>query len=102
MEPTVPVGPMEMEGVRYLVAPYGEVGWVHNIRSAGSARLSRGGTSEEITVTEIRGGEAGTVLKEYHAGLENIVGAYFDVPSDPTPADFVAVAAAHPVFRIES
>jgi len=97
---TVPVTPIEVEGLRYLVSPYGTVGWVHNIRATGAGTLRRGGQDEEITVTEVGDEEAGTVLARYHDDLERIVGAYFDVPDDPTIADFVAEAAAHPVFRI--
>jgi hypothetical protein len=29
----VPVSPIVVEGVEYLVSPYGEVGWVHNVRA---------------------------------------------------------------------
>jgi len=98
---TVPVTPIVVDGSRYLVAPYGAVGWVHNIRAAGRASLSRGGVSEQITVTECEGREAGTVLKAYYEDLERIVGSYFDLPDDPELEDFVAVVPDHPVFRIE-
>lgn len=96
---TVPVTPVELNGSRYLVAPYGAVGWVHNIRAAGEATLRRGGSTDRITVTEVDAEEAGPVLAAYHHALERVVGAYFDVPKDPTVEDFVAAAADHPVFR---
>ncbi len=98
---TVPVTPIDVDGSRYLVAPYGAVGWVHNIRAADGASLGRGGVSERITVVECEGEEAGTVLKAYYEDLERIVGSYFDLPEDPGLEDFVAVAPDHPVFRIE-
>ena len=98
---TVPVTPVEMNGARYLVAPYGAVAWVHNIRAAGEATLRRGGSNDRITVVEVDAEEAGPVLAAYFNSLERIVGAYFDVPKEPTVEDFVAVAESHPVFRVD-
>jgi deazaflavin-dependent oxidoreductase (nitroreductase family) len=96
---TVPVTPIEVDGERYLVAPYGAVGWVHNIRATGTGSLSRGGITEEITVEECMAEDSGPVLLQYHRDLERIVGPYFDVPEDPTGDDFSKVAGGHPVFR---
>lgn len=98
---TVPVTPLDLHGFRYLVAPYGAVAWVHNIRAAGEATLRRGGLTDRVTVTEVDASEAGPVLAVYFDGLQRIVGAYFDVPKEPTVDDFVAVADNHPVFRID-
>ena len=98
---TVPVTPIEVDGSRYLVAPYGAVPWVHNIRAADGATLSRGGSKQRITVVEAEPEEAGPVLFAYFSDLEKIVGGYFDVPEAPTVDDFVGVAADHPVFRIK-
>jgi len=99
---TVPVTPILVEGRRYLVSPYGAVGWVHNIRTSGTATLSRGGRDERIEVVEVSAEEAGPVLMAYWKDLRRIVGPFFDVPDEPTVADFIAEAAAHPVFRIET
>ena len=97
----VPVTPVELNGSRYLVAPYGTVAWVHNIRAAGEATLSRGSSTDHVSVTEVDDEEAGPVLAVYYDALERIVGAYFDVPKEPTVDDFIAASADHPVFRIE-
>ena len=97
---TVPVTPIEVDGSRYLVAPYGAVGWVHNLRAARSCSLSRGGTTQEVSVEECGGEEAGRVLMAYYEDLERIVGSYFDLPENPGPEDFTSVVADHPVFRI--
>src|SRR4030095_12724901 len=43
---TTPVHVLESDGARWLVAPYGAVGWVRNLRAAGTATLERGGRSE--------------------------------------------------------
>ncbi|MEN8112786.1 MAG: nitroreductase family deazaflavin-dependent oxidoreductase [Actinomycetota bacterium] len=98
---TVPVTPIEVDGSHYLVSPYGDVGWVHNLRAAGHGSLSRDGTSKRISVEECATAEAGIVLKPYYEDLERIIGPYFDLPKDPTVDDFTAIAADHPVFRYE-
>jgi hypothetical protein len=95
------VTPIAVDGSRYLVAPYGAVGWVYNIRAAGHAGLRRGPDESKITATEVDGTEAAAVLMAYHADLERIVGNYFDLPAEPDLDDFLAVVPDHPVFRIE-
>ena len=39
---STPVDVMHVDGSPWVVAPYGEVNWVKNVRAAGSLRLSRG------------------------------------------------------------
>ena len=43
---STPVTLVEEDGQRWLVAPYGPVGWVRNARAAGQVELSRGGRSD--------------------------------------------------------
>ena len=50
---TVPVLLVEQDGQRWLVAPYGVVQWVRNLRAAGTATLTRSRRSEAISVTEL-------------------------------------------------
>jgi deazaflavin-dependent oxidoreductase (nitroreductase family) len=51
-------------GERWLVAPYGEVSWVRNLRAVGRARLSRGRRREEVEVTEVGPPESAPVLRD--------------------------------------
>ena len=99
LERSTPVTPATLDGARYLVAPYGEVGWVHNLRAAGQATLSHGGNEEEIEAEEVLASEAGPVLRQYVKDVK-IVRPYFDAQPDDPVADFVGEAHAHPVFRI--
>jgi deazaflavin-dependent oxidoreductase (nitroreductase family) len=62
---TVPVRLIEQNSQRWLVAPYGVVQWVHNLRAAGTATLTRGRRSEAISVTELPAEEAAPLLKQY-------------------------------------
>src|SRR4029450_10698170 len=44
----VPVNPVEVDGMRYLVAPRGDTHWVRNLRAAGEAELRVGQRREPI------------------------------------------------------
>lgn len=86
-------------GVRYLVSPYGEVGWVKNARATGTVTLSRGGRSQTVQVVEVSPLEAAPVLRDYLTGVP-IARPFFDVRRDSPIEAFVAEASRHPVFRI--
>ncbi|MGH8928853.1 MAG: nitroreductase/quinone reductase family protein [Acidimicrobiia bacterium] len=96
----VPVSPIFIEGREYLVAPYGQVGWVKNTRVRPQITLTRGKTEREAVATEVHGEEAARALAAYHQ-RETFARPYMDVPLDPTIEDFAARAANFPVFRIE-
>jgi deazaflavin-dependent oxidoreductase (nitroreductase family) len=96
---TVPVVLVEQNGQRWLVAPYGAVQWVRNIRAAGTAKLTRGRHSEEITVTELPAQEAAPVLKQYLSHVSGGVRSYFDARRDAPIGAFEREASRHPVFQ---
>src|SRR5690625_4752406 len=50
---TVPVSVVDDGDNRWLVSPYGTVGWVHNLRASGAATLQRRSTSEPIPAKEV-------------------------------------------------
>lgn len=96
---TVPVNLVERDDQRWLVAPYGVVQWVRNIRAAGTATLTRGRHSESIAVTELPAREAAPVLKQYLLQVR-VVRPYFDVTKDAPLEAFESEAPRHPVFKI--
>jgi deazaflavin-dependent oxidoreductase (nitroreductase family) len=98
---TVPVLLVEQGGQRWLVAPYGVVQWVRNIRAAGAATLTRGRRSEDIRVTELSAEEAAPILKRYLA-LQHAadIRSYFAATKDSPLEAFEREAARHPVFQI--
>ena len=96
---STPVTLVEENGERWLVAPYGEVGWVKNARAAGQVTLKRGRRSETVGIVELSPDEAAPVLKKYLSRLP-VVRPFFDVTPGSQIADFVAEAPRHPVFRI--
>ncbi len=101
---TIPVAPVERDGTRWLVSAFGEVSWVHNLRVAGSAQLTRGRRSEAIGVVELEVREAAPILKQFLTSYRMVpfIPPYFDVTPQSTLADFEREAAHHPVFRIRS
>ena len=97
---TVVVLLVEQNGERWLVAPYGVVQWVLNLRAAGTATLTRGRRSETISVRELAANEAAPVLKQYLHQVSGGVRSYFDATKDSPLEDFEREAARHPVFLI--
>jgi deazaflavin-dependent oxidoreductase (nitroreductase family) len=96
---STPVTLVEHGGERWLVAPYGEVGWVRNARAAGMVTLSRGWRSETVTVVELGPPEAAPVLKAYVVRVP-VTRPYFDAGPTSGLAAFRAEADRHPVFQV--
>jgi deazaflavin-dependent oxidoreductase (nitroreductase family) len=100
---------------RYLVASYGIVNWVRNLRAAnGRAELRRGRETEKITATELPPEQAGPVLRfSLRSGPPGIprlivrifrrffVLPYLDVHMDSSDDDFARSAVSHPVFIVQ-
>jgi F420H(2)-dependent quinone reductase len=60
----IPLVVFPYRGDRYLVASYGIVNWVRNLRAAGGhAKLRRGRTTEEITAVELPTEQAAPILR---------------------------------------
>lgn len=98
-ERTTPVTLMSANDTRYLVSPYGNVGWVYNVRSSPLAEISRGGNTEEISLQELDAETAGPVLKQYVQEV-SVVRSFFDAGVDSPVTEFVMEADRHPVFKI--
>jgi deazaflavin-dependent oxidoreductase (nitroreductase family) len=96
---TTPVAVVTHGSERWLVAPYGEVGWVRNVRAAGRIRLERHRRREDWAISEVDPAQAGPILREY-VGLEPITRPFFAAAPEAPVATFAAEAARHPVFRL--
>jgi deazaflavin-dependent oxidoreductase (nitroreductase family) len=96
---TLPVVPVDRDGQRFLVAPYGPVAWVHNVRASGRAALRRGRFARDYAVAEVSAEQAGPVLKQYVAIASAARHSFAAAPDAPVQA-FVAEAHQHPVFRL--
>ena len=87
----VPVIPVEVDGSRYLVSPYGESEWVRNLRTAGKGELSRKGRTEGFHAVEVSVDERGPVITRYREVAGRVVGPCFTKLPD---------AQDHPVFQV--
>lgn len=93
----VPVSPIRHDDITYLVSPYGEVSWVHNVRAFPEAELRQGTTVREVVLTEVDRPE---VVKRYYE-RELIASRFMKVPGQGTVADFASVSGRFPVFRVD-
>ena len=96
---TTPVSLVIDGSNRYLVGPYGEVGWVRNAREAGFVSLARGGRSERFLLVAVPDAEAAPILRRY-LKLEPITRRYFNVSEDAPVKAFEGEVATHPVFKL--
>lgn len=100
---TTPVALVEDKGTRWLVAAFGEVNWVRNVRAAGEATLKSGFRNRTFHIVEIDNQSAAPILKQFlkKYGKVPFIPPYFNVTPDSPIADFEHEAQYHPVFRIE-
>lgn len=94
-----PVVAVEHGGSRWLVAPYGTVGWVRNARQDPRVRLRYGRAVHDYDTREVGPDEAGPVLKQYVA-VATKTRAQFSATPDSPAAAFAAEADRHPVFEL--
>ena len=99
---SLPVVIAVVDGERYLVSMLGEnVDWVRNVRADGHRAVLRHGKTEEIHLDEIPVAQRAPILKAY---LQAAPGARPHVPVDKDAplADFEAIAATLPTFRVRT
>jgi deazaflavin-dependent oxidoreductase (nitroreductase family) len=100
---TTPVSLLgERDGQRWLLAAFGEVDWVRNLRVAGEASLKRGRRPQHIFVKELSAEEAAPILKKSLAGAPGFLLKNFDATPESTLEDFEREALNHPVFLVMS
>jgi deazaflavin-dependent oxidoreductase (nitroreductase family) len=96
---STPVDVLELDGERWLVAPYGPVSWVANARAAGEVTLSRGGHSQQFEVEEAASTVAVPVLRNYMTEIR-VTRPYFDAGPSSTDEEIAAELPRHPVLRL--
>jgi deazaflavin-dependent oxidoreductase (nitroreductase family) len=99
---TTPVALVQKDGKRWLVAAFGEVNWVKNIRTAGSAQLGSGKHAETVQFVELNASEAAPVLQQFLKSYRFVpfIPPYFEVTPESSLAEFEHEAIHHPVFRV--
>jgi deazaflavin-dependent oxidoreductase (nitroreductase family) len=105
---TFPVAILELDGRRFVQSPFGEVNWVHNLRAAREAVVSKGRGREAVDAIEVVPEEGGPLLRQALAPylrsriLRPVLGRFFHVGTDSTLDEFVAQARTHPMFELRS
>lgn len=97
-----PLAMTMLDGERYLVSMLGkEANWVHNVRAANGQATLRHGITEKIRLEEVAEEDRAPIIKAF---LQHAPGArpHVAVSKDAPLAAFAAVAAEHPVFRVEA
>lgn len=99
---TTPVALVIKGDERWIVAAFGEVGWVKNLRASAEAQLIRGNRSENIHVSELSHAESAPILKTFlrRFGIVPFIPPYFETTTKSSLAEFEVEAQNHPVFKI--
>jgi len=99
---TTVVNLLEVDGLRYLVAPRGTTQWVRNLRVAGTGSLRVGRRVEPFSARELPDDVKAPVLEAYVRQWRWEVGQFFEgVSKQPTEAELAAIAPGFPVFAID-
>ena len=103
---TFPVAILELGGRRFVQSPFGEVNWVHNLRAAGEAVVSKGRGHQRVDAIEVVPEDGGSLLREALAPyvrsrvLRPVLGRFFHLRTDSTLDEYVAQARTHPMFEL--
>jgi len=102
----VPVAILETDGRQFVFAAFGETGWVHNLRAAGTATVRRGRREHVVRAVELDPGTAAPVLE---AGLRPVmrfpfigpmIAGWYGIDRHSTRADYDRAAHLHPAFEL--
>jgi deazaflavin-dependent oxidoreductase (nitroreductase family) len=103
---SLPMGVFDRDGRKYIVAAFGEVNWVHNLRAAGAVTLTQGKRTAQYAAEQVHGEEAALVLRDCLAAylpsplagpmLRQRIGVTAEAPLDALALE----ARRTPVFRL--
>ncbi|MEO3862295.1 nitroreductase family deazaflavin-dependent oxidoreductase [Acrocarpospora sp. B8E8] len=100
---TVPIATLRHDGHHWLVSPFGDTHWVHNIRADARAELGRGRRFRPVRLVEVDDDRKPEILRAYRRvfGLVPFVRAAFGAGADDRPQLFAIEAHRHPAFLIQ-
>ncbi len=105
---SAPVAIAELDGQRWIIAAYGDVQWVRNLRAAGEGEIRHGGRSEQVGAAELTPGAAIAFYRDTLPAFVRslpwfgraFVRVLFAVADPAVLRDPEAAAARHPVFEL--
>jgi len=103
---TLPIALMETGGRRYVIATFGEMNWVRNLRAAVRAIVRRGRNEQPVIATELTPDQAAPVLQaalgRYLASPAGpLLRRWYDLQADSPFEDYLQEARRHPVFELQ-
>lgn len=100
---STPVAITRHDGTTWLVSPFGDVHWVHNVRAVPEARLRSRRRHQPVRLVEVDGDTAAPVLAAFRReyGRVPFIRPAFVADHRSDVAAFHREADRHPVFRIE-
>lgn len=98
---SLPVDPLDLDGIRYLVCARGDSHWVRNARAAGEVVLARAMRRHCYAVFELAPGARPPILKAYLDRFAAEVQRFFPVPKGSPMEAFNDVASRYPVFELQ-
>jgi len=99
---STPINLLELNGVKYLVAPRGHTQWVRNAEAANEITLKRGSQRQIYKLRALSDAEKPPILKAYLDQFKREVQRYFPVPTGSPPEAFREIAQSYPAFELIS
>jgi hypothetical protein len=91
-----------VQGQRYIVSMFGTISdWVHNLEAAHGNAMIYHGRPERVRLVPVPPEGRAPILQEY-VRVASSGRKHFPLPVDAPLADFAAIAALYPVYRIEA
>jgi deazaflavin-dependent oxidoreductase (nitroreductase family) len=103
---TIPIGIFDRGGRKYIVAAFGEVNWVRNLRVAATVTLTQGNYTATYIAEQVQGEEAALVLRDCLAAYlpSPLAGPMLrqriDLDADASLDTLAMEARRTPVFRL--
>ncbi|MEV4258679.1 nitroreductase family deazaflavin-dependent oxidoreductase [Spirillospora sp. NPDC049652] len=99
---TAPVAVLKLDGREWVVSPFGDTHWVHNVRADGRAEFVRGRRTRRVRLVEVGDDRVPVVLLAYRRrfGVVPFVRDAFEASPGDGAGAFAAEADRHPVFLV--
>lgn len=101
---TVPIAFLEQDGRCWVIAAYGDVNWVRNLRAAGEATIEIRGRSRQVSATELTQEEGAAFFRDiaipYLEHQPRMLRSFLRWLLRELLADPVAAARTRPVFEL--
>jgi len=98
---SLPVNPLDLYGLRYLVCARGNSNWVRNARTAGEITLVRAMRRQRYAARELPPYLRPPILRAYLDHFAGEVQRFFPVPKGSAVEAFNDLAPRYPVFELQ-